>query len=157
MDPACREVAACRVCREMTADSSSSEWQEYDGQVDELASSAGDSRPVVVELAAALPSALELDGEEAVAGVSAAEPQPAASVVLLCDSSDGSDWNDDAIMMTLSDGAREYDAKVKPCSLPCPLWMPAKVAAYMCNVQHRLNQKHPHRFVLSIAAQWRRR
>ena len=123
-------------CREVTADSDSSGWEQYDGHVDHLLGGSADVRldafaPITVGSAAA-----ELDVAPA-AGVPAVEPQPAASVVLLCDSSDGSDWDDDNIMMTLSDGVREHVAGVQPHLKPRMTGTKANLLLQCDTVEHR--------------------
>ena len=97
---------------EEMAGSESTQWEEYDGHIDELLSSATGSRAAAQRTTArqaAKPpvAACRSEAAEAAPGLDGAA-QP-AHVVLLCDSSVGSDWNDDDIMMTLSDGAREHD------------------------------------------------
>ena len=102
-----------RGCRVPWSQRSAFGWEEYDDHVDELLDG---SKPAASSAALLPPTA---------AG-SAAEPAPsiadaAGSIIVLSDGSEGSDWNDDDIMMTLSDGAREYDANATVRGSLCPL------------------------------------
>ena len=107
-------------CRALASQSSSFGWAEYDGQIDELldgsepAPAAAAQHPAECS-AAMLPTA---DGSPA-EPVSSLADAAASVVVVLSDGSEGSDWNDDDIMMTLSDGAREYDARATVSGMLC--------------------------------------
>ncbi len=102
-----------RACRALASQSRSFGWEEYDGQIDELLDGTEPAPSAAAQHPAACSAAVL-----STADTSAAEPDPGIAgavgsdvVVVLSDESEGSDWNDDDIMMTLSDGAREYDAK----------------------------------------------
>ncbi len=110
-----RLISSCSVmyaCRAPVSQSTSFGWEEYDGDINDLldgsdrAPSAAAQQPAACRTAM-LPTA---DGSAA-EPVSSIADAAGSVIVVLSDGSEGSDWNDDDIMMTLSDGAREYDAK----------------------------------------------
>ena len=97
-------------CRVRASDNSSFGWEEYDGDVDELLDGKAAAASITAQHRVAfstanLPTACGPATQPVVKSADAA-----ADVVVLSDGSEGSDWNDDDFMMTLSDGAREYDA-----------------------------------------------
>ena len=114
-------------CRAAAADHSSRGWEEqYDSYVDELHSGVGS--PSAAAQHVAMPPLADYCVVNPASD--SAKAKSAAGVVVLSDDSQSSDWNDDDIVMTLSDGAREYDAQAMVRPIPVALQLIAQTCCW---------------------------